>query len=117
MVVDDEPDIRELTTELLERFGYTVHTYENGQTALDAFSNTAIKFDLVLTDMTMPLMTGVDLAKAILKTSPDLPIILCSGYSKTISKQNAKELGIREFLQKPLKNHSLLAAIRKTLDT
>ncbi len=117
MVVDDEADIREFTMELLESFGYTVCCYENGEMALEAFNLDRDKFDLVITDMTMPLMTGVALANAIISRRKDLPVILCTGYSENISKKEAKKIGIKKYLQKPLQNQELLGVIRATLDS
>ncbi|MEH0022807.1 MAG: cache domain-containing protein [Desulfobacter sp.] len=116
MVVDDEPGIRDFTKEFLENFGYTVCCYENGELALEAFTQESNRFDLVITDMTMPFMTGVTLARHILRERKDLPIILCTGYSENISKKEAKEIGIRKYLQKPLQNRQLLSIIRQTLD-
>ncbi len=103
--------------ELLESFGYTVCCYENGEMALEAFNLDPDRFDLVLTDMTMPLMTGVALANAIICRRKDLPVILCTGYSENISKKEAKKIGIRKYLQKPLQNQELLGVIRATLDS
>ncbi len=117
MVVDDEPDIRELMSELLEKFGYAVHAFENGQKALEAFIRNPDKFNLVVTDMTMPLMTGTVLAREILKLKKETPVILCSGYNDTMTKDDTREIGIKEFLQKPLKNKDFLWAVRKALDS
>ncbi|MCG8619871.1 MAG: response regulator, partial [Desulfobacterales bacterium] len=116
MVVDDEPDIREFTSELLQSLGYTVHCYENGEKAMTAFNSEPERFDLVITDMTMPHMTGAALAKNILSRRQELPVILCTGYSENISKQEAKEIGIRKYFQKPFQNEELLTVIREILD-
>ncbi|MGD9825203.1 response regulator [Desulfobacter sp.] len=80
MVVDDEPDILALIEELLNRFGYSVHLFNNGKSALNAYQEGKISFDMVITDMTMPHMTGIALAEAILSENKNMPIILCSGY-------------------------------------
>jgi len=117
MVVDDEPDIRGLMTELLTKFGYTVHAFENGKKALEAFIRDQDNFDLVVTDMTMPLMTGTALAGEILKLKKEIPVILCSGYNETITPDNTREIGIRRFLQKPLQNKDFLWAVRDVLDS
>ncbi|MDX2440294.1 MAG: response regulator, partial [Desulfobacterales bacterium] len=116
MVVDDDEDIRALTTDLLERFGYTVHSFKNGEEALVHFKLNPDQFDLIITDMTMPRMTGYTLAKKVLQTRKGMPIILCTGYSETISKTNALEIGIRRYLEKPLQNKDLLFNIREVLD-
>ena len=116
LVVDDEADIRELSRELLETYGYRVKTCQNGQEAFELFIEDPDRFDLVITDMTMPVMTGSVLAKKLIEIRPALPIILCTGYSETITKQEASRLGIKKFLQKPLKNKVLLNEIREVLD-
>ncbi len=116
MVVDDDEDIRILTMDLLESFGYTTHSFTNGEEALVHFKLNPNHFDLIITDMTMPRMTGYELAKAVLQTRKDMPIILCTGYSETISKTRALEMGIRKYLQKPFQNKDLLFTIREVLD-
>jgi two-component system cell cycle sensor histidine kinase/response regulator CckA len=116
MVVDDDEDIRMLTTDLLERSGYTAHSFKNGEEALVHFKLNPDQFDLIITDMTMPRMTGYTLAKKILQTRKEMPIILCTGYSETISKTRALEMGIRRYLEKPLQNKELLFNIREVLD-
>lgn len=116
MVVDDDEDIRILTMDLLESFGYTAHSFKNGEEALVRFKLNPNHFDLIITDMTMPRMTGYELAKEILQTRKKMPIILCTGYSETISKTRALEMGIRKYLQKPLQNKDLLFTIREVLD-
>ena len=116
MVVDDEPDIREFTSELLQSLGYTVHCYADGEKALAAFTLDPEGFDLVITDMTMPHMTGAALAENILKQRKDTPVILCTGYSENISKPEAKAIGIRKYFQKPFQNEELLMVIREILD-
>ena len=84
--------------------------------ALKTFSSDPSRFDLVITDQTMPGMTGVQLAKELLKIRPDIPIILCTGHSETVSPEMAKEAGIREFLMKPLAKQELAEAVRRVLD-
>ncbi|MBU3952217.1 MAG: response regulator, partial [Proteobacteria bacterium] len=117
MIVDDEEDIRIMTHELLELYGYTALSFENGEQALAAFKNNPDQFDLIITDMTMPQMTGFDFAKAVLKIRNKVPIILCSGYNEAISQAQAMKIGIKRYLQKPLQNKDLLFIIRKSLDT
>jgi len=117
MIVDDEEDIRGMTRELLELYGYTAHSFENGEQALEAFKKDPDLYDLIITDMTMPQMTGFDLAKTVLKLRNTIPIILCTGYNETISQAQAVEIGIKKYLQKPVQNQDLLLIIRKSLDT
>ncbi|MCP4721474.1 MAG: response regulator, partial [Desulfobacteraceae bacterium] len=117
MVVDDDEDIRMLTCDLLESFGYTAHSFINGEEAMAQFKLDPNHFDLIITDMTMPLMTGFELAKGVLEIRKKMPIILCTGYSENISKTSALEIGISRYLQKPLQNQDLLFIIREVLDT
>ncbi len=116
MVVDDEEDIRLIFQEFLIEYGYTVLTFENGLKALEAFEKDPDQFDLVVTDMTMPQMTGDELARNLLNVRQDIPIILCTGYSETISEAKILEIGIRKYLQKPVSNIELTALIREILD-
>ncbi|MCF6246828.1 MAG: response regulator [Desulfobacula sp.] len=115
MVVDDETGILFSTRELLEYCGYKVSAFMNGQQAFDEFKKNPNALDLVITDMTMPKMTGDILAEEILKIRPDLPIILCTGYSDRISEERAREMGIRKFVQKPLDSSDLTVLIRDIL--
>ncbi len=116
MVVDDEEAIRQLSRELLEDFGYRVFTFTNGEEALAAFEKSPELFDLVITDMTMPRMTGDDLARELNRIRKDIPIILCTGYNESISEAKALDMGIDKFLLKPIENNELLFQIRKILD-
>jgi len=116
MVVDDEEDIRMLTTELLESFGYTAVSFEDGKQALASFEKDPDYFDLIITDMTMPGMTGYEFAKKVLTIKKKMPIILCTGYSENISKDRALEIGIAQYLQKPFQNQELLSIIRKIMN-
>ncbi len=116
MVVDDEEDIRLIFQEFLIEYGYIVQTFENGFKAFEAFEKTPDQFDLVVTDMTMPQMTGDELARNLLKVRQDIPIILCTGYSETISEAEILEIGVRKYLQKPVSNKELAGLIREILD-
>lgn len=116
MVVDDEEDIRMIFQEFLTKYGYTVQTFENGLKAFEAFEKTPDQFDLIVTDMTMPQMTGEELAGKLLKVRQGIPIILCTGYSAAISEAKILEIGIRKYLQKPVSNKELAALIREILD-
>jgi len=105
-----------LSRELLEAYGYTVVTCKNGQEAFELFSRDPAGFDLVLTDMTMPAMTGAMLAQKLMEIRADLPVILCTGYSETLTQQEANLIGIKRYLQKPIQNKVLLSEIRQVLD-
>ncbi len=88
--------------EILERLGYKVAIELDSLKALNIFNENPDRFDLVITDQTMPEMTGSELAQKILQIRSDIPVILCTGYSNLIDEESAKELGIKAFLQKPL---------------
>ena len=85
--------------------------------ALKVFSSDPSRFDLVITDQTMPKLTGLNLARKLLKIRSNIPIILCTGYSDSVSPEKAKEAGIKEFLMKPLGKQELAEVIRRVLDT
>jgi PAS domain S-box-containing protein len=116
LVVDDEEQIISMVKQLLERLGYQVATRASSVDALEAFRANSDKFDLVITDMTMPNMTGVELAPRLLEIRPDIPIILCTGFSEITDENKAKALGIREFIMKPIVKDQIAKTIRKVLD-
>jgi len=118
LVVDDEPMLARATKQMLERLGYEVDWSVNGQEALDLFRRRSEDkpFDLVITDLTMPQLTGVDLARELLQLRPALPILLCTGFSEKIDAEQARLLGIRGVLMKPVEMRDLAGLIRKTLD-
>lgn len=115
LVVDDEPEILDVIDQILERHGYHVTVENDSLRALDLFQNDSQAFDLVLTDMTMPKMNGDRLATQMLIIRPDLPIIICSGYSRLITDLAANS-GIRALLTKPVEKKTLLSEIRRVLD-
>jgi len=116
MLVDDETDILETSQELLKNQGYKVTTFKNGPSALQAFTKNPALFDLVITDMTMPQMTGDELSARILKLRKDIPVILCTGYHENFTEDQAHEAGISRYVQKPITNQKLSALIREILD-
>lgn len=103
MVVDDETELLNTLNLLLVRIGYTVETFTNGESALNVFKKTPDIFDLVITDMTMPQMTGDKLSSEILKIRPDIPIVICSGYHETFTEKEALKSGIKKFIRKPFR--------------
>ncbi|RPH38108.1 MAG: response regulator [Desulfobulbaceae bacterium] len=117
LLVDDEPMLVEMGHKMLERLGYRVTSMTGSVEALRAFQDQPQVFDLVITDQTMPVMTGSDLARHMLQIRPDLPIILCTGYSSHISEEKARALGIQGFAMKPLVRKEIAVLIRKVLDT
>jgi len=116
LAIDDEEVIVDMYRETLERLGYQVTEFHNGEEALRAFRSSPASFDLVITDQTMPHLTGVDLAKKFLQIRPEIPIILCTGHSATISEEKAKEIGIERFVMKPVSRQKLAIMVREVLD-
>jgi len=117
LLVDDEEDIQDLTQRLLERLGYQVHAFTNPVDALEHFRKNPDQFDLIITDYTMPHLTGDKLAKQCLESCPTIPVLLCTGFSERMDESRAKELGVREFLLKPLSLRELGDAVRRALDS
>jgi len=115
LFVDDEEMLAEMARTMLQRLGYTVTVRNSSLEALTSFQNQPEIFDLVITDQTMPGMTGIDLARRMLQIRPDLPIILCTGFSTQISEDRARAMGIREFAFKPLAKRDISLLIRKAL--
>jgi len=101
---------------MLERLGYKVTAKTDSIEALQLFSATSDEFDLVITDMTMPKMTGEKLATEFMNIRRDVPIILCTGYSDQINEEKAKKIGIKEYLMKPIVIRDLAKTIRNVLD-
>ncbi|MCP3874361.1 MAG: response regulator [Desulfobacteraceae bacterium] len=116
MVVDDEEDICLIAKEFLTDCGYTVSIFENGAKAFEAFKKEPDEFDLIITDMTMPQMTGEELSLRVLELRENMPIILCTGYSESISESKALEIGIKKYAQKPTDNAEIAGFIREILD-
>ena len=118
LVVDDEPTLADATKKSLERLGYRVAIRTNGVEALEAFRNQSQdkRFDLVITDMTMPHLTGIALAQELLKLEPNLPILLCTGFSEQADAEKAERIGIKGFLMKPVVLKDLAGMVRKVLD-
>ena len=116
LFVDDEESIVYVARNRLERLGYQVETKSSPDEALKLFRVIPNQFDLVITDMSMPEMTGDRFVQEILKIRPDIPTILCTGYSEKIDKQKAKEMGIRQYIEKPINRSVLAKMVRKILD-
>ncbi len=116
LFVDDEPGLAELGKIMLESLGYTVTSLTGSMEALDHFRANPDGCDLVITDMTMPKMTGAELARRMLEIRADIPIILCTGYSDIISEEKAKKIGIRHFILKPISMKILADLISGVLD-
>ncbi len=115
LVVDDEEQLATLGSKMLERLGYRVTTSTSSVEALNLIRENPGRFDVVVTDMTMPDMTGAELSREILALREDLPIILCTGYSELITREQARELGVSDFLEKPVTTTGLAKAVRKAV--
>ncbi len=116
MLVDDEPSILNLIKKLLTTYKYRVFTFTNGVQAFQELKLQPEKYDLIITDLTMPYMTGTQLAQNVLEIKADMPIILCTGHSKLYNREKILAMGIGEYLEKPLKLDELLFSVRKMLD-
>ena len=116
LFVDDETSLTKLGRKILKRLGYEVFTFTDSMQALEMFAKNPDGYDLVVTDMTMPGMTGMHLSRAILAIRPEMQIILCTGHSDLIDERKAKEEGIRHFMMKPLRRNELAKVIRNALD-
>ena len=117
LCVDDEQSLIELGKNMLKKLGYRVEARTLPVEAIELFKAAPDTFDLVISDMTMPAMTGVSLAKKLMQIRPQIPVIICTGYSEQIDESRAKELGIRGFLMKPFTIRELSKTVRKVLDT
>jgi|GEM_PF-1831268 len=116
LIVDDEPVVIKILQRMLESLDYTVTSFTSSVAALDSFMAGPENFDLLITDMTMPDMTGSVLAQQMLTIRPDFPIILCTGFSESIDEEQAAAMGIREYILKPVLKTQLAATVRKVLD-
>lgn len=116
LFVDDEAPIVKIGKKLLERMGYTVETATGSMEALDLFKSSPDKYRLVITDLTMPHMTGIELAKELIEIRPDIPIILCTGYEKNHSIIQATEAGIKAVVSKPILSDEIAETIGRVLN-
>lgn len=115
MVVDDDPAIGHFMRTLLERHRFEVDVHDDSDAALDHFESDPERWDLVITDQSMPGLSGVELADELLALRPELPILICSGFSEFVDAGNARELGFSAFLQKPVSVRDLLEALARYL--
>ncbi len=116
LFVDDEEMLAELGGDMLRRLGYDVTVRSNSNEAMETFQSNPEAFDVVITDQTMPDMSGSELSIELLKIRPDIPIILCTGYSKKITKEKALRLGIRKYLTKPYETKELARFVHELLE-
>ena len=116
LLVDDEEAILSMEKRMLERLGYQVTSRTSSLEALEAFRSNPDKFDMVITDMAMPNMPGDKLSVELIKIRPDIPVLLCTGFSEAMSVEKAASLGIKGFLLKPIIMKDLAQKIREVLD-
>ncbi|MFC1823660.1 PAS domain S-box protein [Thermodesulfobacteriota bacterium] len=116
LLVDDEKAMVDTVRPILERLGYHVTAKTSSLEALEAFRHDPNVFDLVITDQTMPNMTGVALTREITEIRPDIPVILCTGYSEMVDEARAKEIGMQAFVMKPIVMSEIAVTIREVLD-
>lgn len=116
MVVDDEATVSITLKRMLEKDGYNITIFNDSLEAVTAYRNNPDYFDLVITDMTMPKMTGLELVREMLAFRPDFPIVLMSGFSELNDREKALEFGVRDFLSKPFSRRELSEALRKVFD-
>ena len=115
LFVDDEEMLAMMGGRILEQLGYEVTTKINSNEALATFISDPQGFDLVITDQSMPEMSGAELVMQLLKIRPDIPIILCTGYSKKVTEEDAEKIGIKKYLTKPFDTRKLAEIIRDIL--
>ena len=116
LFVDDEPALVDLGRRMLSSLGYEVESVLSSVEALDLFHTKPESFDLVITDMTLPKMTGIDLSRELLKIRPNIPIILCSGIKDPDTEAQVKSIGIKSYIMKPLTKRELAGVMREVLD-
>jgi CheY-like chemotaxis protein len=116
LLVDDEKEVMETFRQMLTYLGYSVFSATSGLVALEVFRKAPDGFDLLITDQTMPKMTGVQLASEVKRIRPDLPVLLCSGFGDVIQSEEAGEIGVQEMLMKPLTATEIAHKIRQVLE-
>jgi CheY-like chemotaxis protein len=116
LFIDDEPALADIGKQTLEALGYDVTTRTSSIEALELFKTRPDRFDLVITDMTMPNMTGDNLAGELIRIRPEIPVILCTGYSAKVNEQQAIAMGIQAFVWKPVVRREIATTVRKVLD-
>ncbi|GLX78386.1 hypothetical protein tinsulaeT_17260 [Thalassotalea insulae] len=115
LIVEDEPHIANLYREFIEEFDYQTSICLDGEQALSLFTTNPTNFDLVLTDQTMPNISGNELSSQLLKVAPSVPIIMCTGHSTENDKKTAIDIGIKHYLVKPVNLPDLVTVIDNLL--
>lgn len=116
LLVDDEPQVAKLEKQMLERLGYNVTQFTSSPEALESFIKNPDMYDLVISDMSMPQMTGDQFAGEILRLKPEIPIIICTGFSERFSKEDLLNMGIKGVLMKPVVKGEIAKEVRNVLD-
>ncbi len=116
LFVDDEKNLVDFSVKMLERLGYNVISTSSSIDALEIFRRNPDSFDIIITDQTMPVMTGIELAEKIINIRSDIPVIICTGFSESINSEKAEVAGIKQLLMKPFTMKDISQAIRKVLD-
>lgn len=116
LVVDDESGIIRVQKAALEKYGYRVTVTTDGLEAWSTIQQNVKRFDLLITDQTMPFLTGVELSKMVLSLRPNFSIILCTGYSARLYEQEALDVGINRFISKPIVGKEFVRVVREVLD-
>ncbi len=116
LIVDDEPPIMKMSIKTLASLGYKMTGRTSSIEALELFKGQPSRFDLVITDMTMPHITGTELAEKMMQIRPDVPIILCTGFSENIDEKRARKMGLSALVFKPFSARNIAEAVRKALD-
>jgi PAS domain S-box-containing protein len=116
LVVDDNEQLVKMTTQMLEKLGYHVTGKTSGVAALETFANSPDQFDAIITDQTMPKMTGLQLSKKAKRIKPAIPVILCTGFSESVNKENFENQGADAFLMKPIVMNRIARTLRYVLD-
>ena len=116
LFVDDEKTLVDIGKTMLTDLGYEVITMTSSVEAFEFFKENPERFDLIITDMTMPYMTGIELSREMMKIRPSLPIILCTGFSEAVTPEKVKGMGLKALVMKPVIRHQLAVTIRDALD-
>lgn len=116
MLVDDEKIVLDLEKAILNQLGYKVAAFLEADEALEAFYDSPSGFDLIITDMTMPKMNGAEFTRRVLNRYPEMPVIICTGFSELLNEEKARAIGAREFVMKPLVMREIASTLRTVLD-
>jgi CheY-like chemotaxis protein len=116
LFVDDEGALVDIVKDMLERFGYRVEAHKNPVEALERFREAPDTFDLIITDLSMPFMTGDQLIRHVLNIRPAMPIVLCTGFHDDMSDDQARAMGLRAVFNKPVNLRDLITGVRTALD-